>query len=72
MLGDPTKTIIQTNIHEWVLYISKGRLLYPCPKLEKIALEIEILFQHEYGDTFSKKTKAIDRITEQVFYSFFN
>lgn len=21
--------------HEWVLYISKGRLLYPCPELEK-------------------------------------
>lgn len=72
MLGDPTKTIVQTDIHDWLFYISKGRLLYPCPELEKIALEMEIIFQHEHGDTFSKKKKVIDRITEQVFYSFFN
>lgn len=38
----------------------------------RIALEMKIIFQCEHGDTFSKKTKVIDRITEQVFYSFFN
>jgi len=35
---------------EWLLYISKENLLYPCPELEKI-------FQNEHEDNFSKKAK---------------
>lgn len=65
-MGIPSKEIVHGDIPEWLLYISKGNLLYPCPELEKVAFVMENLFQNEHKDKFSEKPNIIDRLSAQV------